>query len=241
MRVSIDKPTPPIRAVLFDVDGTLYHARPMRIRMALSLLLLPLRGPLRAMRVLRHLRGYRRALEQVREYPPSADNVAELHLARAAELAGDTPERVQATVADWFMQRPLPHLAGCRRAGILAFLEQLRDAGCQIGFFSDYPVEDKLEAMAMREFASVCLSAGDPTVNAFKPRPRGFERACEIWNLPPEEVLYVGDRPEVDAAGATAAGMRCVIVGSKGQQPSPESFVAVADFDELSKRFRDGL
>lgn len=231
--VSTTKPTPPIRAVLFDVDGTLYHARPMRLRMAASLLLLPLRGPRRALRVMKHLRGYRDALEEVRDWPASEVNVATAHLNRAAELAGDDPERVRATVEDWFMKRPLPHLKNCRRTGLVELLEQLRDDSCQIGFFSDYPVEDKLDALGIREFASVCLSAGDPSVNAFKPRPQGFARACESWNLLPAEVLYVGDRPEVDAAGSTAAGMRCVIIGNRGRAESPETFVPVADFAEL--------
>jgi len=239
--VSTDQSSPPIRAVLFDVDGTLYHARPMRIRMAASLLMLPLRGPFRAMRVMRHLRGYRHALEEIRDYPPSDDNVADVHLKRAAELAGDEPERVWATVQDWFMKRPLPHLKRCRRDGLLPFLEQLREDGCKIGFFSDYPVEAKLDAMEIREFASVCLSASDPEVNALKPRPRGLERACEMWGLSPAEVLYVGDRPEVDAAGATAAGMRCVIIGSKGREASPETFVPVADFNELGELLKKGL
>ena len=231
--MSPTKPSSPIRAVLFDVDGTLYHARPMRLRMAAALLLLPLRGPFRALRVMRRLRSYRHALEEVRDWPSSDVNVATSHLNRAAELAGEDPEQVLATVEDWFMKRPLPHLKGCLRAGMVDLLKQLRDDHCQIGFFSDYPVEAKLDAMGIREFASVCLSAGDPAVNAFKPRPRGFARACELWNLPPEEVLYVGDRPEVDAAGSTATGMRCVIIGSRGRTESPESFDPVADFAEL--------
>jgi FMN phosphatase YigB (HAD superfamily) len=231
--VSLPESLPPIRAVLFDVDGTLYHARWMRLRMAASLLLLPLRGPRRALAVIRHLRSYRRALEEVRDWPPSDENVAVAHLMRAAQLAGDEPDRVRATVEDWFMKRPLPYLRRCRRAGLLELLEQLRRAGCQIGFFSDYPVEDKLDALGVREFASVCLSAGDPEVNAFKPRPQGFQRACEVWGLAPAEVLYVGDRPEVDAAGAVAAGMRCVIIGSRGRADSPEAFQPADDFAEL--------
>ena len=231
--MSTTKSSPPVRAVLFDVDGTLYHARAMRLRMAASLLLLPLRGPRHALTVVRHLRSYRRALEEVRDCCEADRNVAIVHLTRAAELAGDEPDRVRRTVEDWFMKRPLPYLARCRRSGLVELLEQLRTAQCRIGFFSDYPVEDKLDAIGVRDFASVCLSAGDPDVNAYKPRPEGFERACELWGLTPAEVLYVGDRPEVDAAGSAAAGMRCVIVGSRGRADSSETFVAVKDFAEL--------
>ncbi len=31
--------------------------------------------------------------------------------------------------------------------------------------------------------------------------------------MAPGDVLFVGDRPDVDAAGASAAGMPCVIIG----------------------------
>ena len=59
---------------------------------------------------------------------------------------------------------------------------------------------------------SVALCATDPEINAFKPYPKGFLHACTLWGLRPEEVLYVGDRPEVDAVGALNAGMPCVIL-----------------------------
>ena len=57
------------------------------------------------------------------------------------------------------------------------------------------------------------LCSTDKEINAFKPHPRGYLRACEEWGLQPQEVLYVGDRPEVDAKGAKAAGMPCMMVG----------------------------
>jgi len=46
-----------------------------------------------------------------------------------------------------------------------------------------------------------------------KPSPRGFLRAAERWQIDPSEILVVGDRAEVDAQGAVAAGMPCVIIG----------------------------
>ena len=46
-----------IRAVLMDLDGTLYHQRPLRWRMLLELGLAPLTsGPRKTTRTLRHLR-----------------------------------------------------------------------------------------------------------------------------------------------------------------------------------------
>jgi FMN phosphatase YigB (HAD superfamily) len=41
---------------------------------------------------------------------------------------------------------------------------------------------------------SLALCATSPEINAFKPHPKGFLHACALWGLPPEEVLYIGDR-----------------------------------------------
>jgi FMN phosphatase YigB (HAD superfamily) len=62
---------------------------------------------------------------------------------------------------------------------------------------------------------SLALCATDPDINAFKPHPKGFLHACRHWGVPPEEVLYIGDRPEVDAVGAATASMPCAILTVK--------------------------
>src|SRR4029453_19480281 len=66
-----------IRAVLFDLDGTLYHQRPMRAFMALESLTMPLAGLSRASRRWHALLEYRRALELFRHEPPNDPLIAE--------------------------------------------------------------------------------------------------------------------------------------------------------------------
>jgi len=46
-----------------------------------------------------------------------------------------------------------------------------------------------------------------------KPDPRVFRLAIASWGLLPEAVLFVGDDPVADIAGATAVGMRTLRVG----------------------------
>lgn len=232
--MSADPSLARIRGVLFDVDGTLYHARPLQIRMALALLALPLSGFSRARRTWRHIKSYRRALEEVRYAPKNGVDAATQHLRRAAELAGDDIEALQSTVDEWLARRPLPHLLGCRRAGLVEFLDELRRREIQIGFFSDYPVAAKLEALQIDGYGSVCVSASDPGINAYKPLPDGFQRASELFDLPAAEILYVGDRPEVDAVGAANAGMRCAILGSASAPPGSD-FIAVPGFADLMR------
>jgi putative hydrolase of the HAD superfamily len=46
-----------------------------------------------------------------------------------------------------------------------------------------------------------------------KPDARAFELAIADWRIPAESVLFVGDDPVSDVAGAEAAGMRTLRVG----------------------------
>ncbi|MEE4378626.1 MAG: HAD-IA family hydrolase [Candidatus Competibacteraceae bacterium] len=49
-------------------------------------------------------------------------------------------------------------------------------------------------------------------VGAAKPDPAMFEAACRHLNLPPEQILHVGDDPHHDVLGAAQVGLRTVWV-----------------------------
>jgi len=211
-----------IKAVLMDLDGTLYHQRPLRWRMLLELGLSPLSaGPRRTAQTFRHLRTFRHVREELRDLGCPEEPLEELQYSKTAERLGDDSQAVRATVLEWMHRRPLRHLPPCLRADLPAFLDAQAERGLELGVFSDYPAPEKLEALGIAERFSLKLCATDSEINAFKPHPRGFERACELWDLQPEQVLYVGDRDEVDGAGARAAGMPVVVLGSdSGAYPS---------------------
>jgi putative hydrolase of the HAD superfamily len=63
-----------------------------------------------------------------------------------------------------------------------------------------------------------------------KPDPRIFEHACTLACVKPAEAVFVGDRLDVDIAGAKAAGMRAVWFnhwgGSlDGATPGPDAVI----------------
>jgi len=204
---------PPLNAVLFDLDGTLYHQAPVRRRMALELVRLLLRAPRRGYRTVRGLRLFRRVREELRSMGRATESLDELQYRIAAERAGLDPRRLRRDVEEWMIRRPLPFLAASAREDLGRSLSRLKATGVRIGVYSDFPVADKLNALGCRSAFSLEICSTDPDVNAFKPHPRGFLRACERWELPPERVLFVGDRADVDAGGARAAGMPCALVG----------------------------
>jgi HAD superfamily hydrolase (TIGR01549 family) len=211
---SVTSPVDPrrrIRAVLFDLDGTLYQQTPMRMLMAVELMTIVFRRPLRAGQTWRTLAAYRKTQERLR--CQSMTGVARMQLHVAAERAGLTAEQVEAIVNEWMFERPLKYLRWCRASGLFDLLAFLDRRGLNLGVLSDYPAETKLQALGLAGRFSVVLSSSDPDVGAFKPNPRGFLLASERWHVDPSEVLVVGDRVEVDARGAAAAGMPCVIIG----------------------------
>jgi FMN phosphatase YigB (HAD superfamily) len=218
-----------IRAVLFDLDGTLYRQAPLRALMALELATMPLSGPLSAPRRWRALMAFRDAQERLRGRSGALGPGAQA--AVAAEAVGLPVAEVEDLVDEWIMRRPLKYLPFCREPGLEKLLDALDRAGRPAGVLSDYPAQAKLEAMGVGGRFSPVLSATDPEIAAFKPSPRGYLRACEVWSLEPSEVLFVGDRAEVDAAGARAAGMRCVILGTEAAASGADYVV----FDSLGK------
>lgn len=200
-------------AVVFDLDGTLYRQPPLRRRMLGELARAPFRlGPREALSVVRALRAFRSAREELRELGRPEESLEELQYRIPARRLRVEPERVRAIVEEWMFRRPLPHLAPCRRPGLVELLDELRGRGVELGVFSDYAPDEKLAALGVREYFAVRLCAVDAEINAFKPHPRGFRFACERLALEPVQVLYVGDRADVDSAGAAAAGMECVLV-----------------------------
>jgi FMN phosphatase YigB (HAD superfamily) len=237
----------PVRAVLLDVDGTLYHQNALRAFMALELLALrfvqwsyPSTVDLWMI-----LRAFRRAREELRELGAPAEALDELQYVNTAQRIDVDPATVAAAVSEWIFSRPLKYLWLCRRRSLLRFCEFLINQNIAVGVFSDYPGDQKLRALKLSGFNIwPVLCATDPQVNAFKPHPKGFLRACGLWTLAPDEVLYVGDRYEIDAVGAAAAGMPCAIIFNKWRNKAHLKYgncFAISSFLELQDVLIDNI
>src|SRR6187549_2787301 len=137
-----------IRAVLFDLDGTLYHQSRLRALMMVELMALPLAGPFQAPRRWRALAAYREAMEDLRVAAPNG-SVPAAQVKAAAVKAGLPIGDVERLVDDWMMKRPLKYLMRCRVAGIAELLDALAARGVSAGVLSDYPADAKLEALGL--------------------------------------------------------------------------------------------
>jgi putative hydrolase of the HAD superfamily len=80
--------------------------------------------------------------------------------------------------------------------------------------------EAKLEALGVLDRIGPVLCAAE--IGVAKPRPEAFGAVCDRLGLPASTVLYVGDEHEVDIIGARAAGLRALLVDRGQAEPVEE-------------------
>ncbi|HET6194236.1 MAG TPA: HAD family hydrolase [Acetobacteraceae bacterium] len=194
-----------VRLVVFDVDGTLYRQRPLRLRMARDLALHALtRLDLGTIAVLRRFRRRREELGEAR-----AEGFAERLIAETAAASGRTPGEVRAIVARWIDRHPLPYLLACRYAGLPELFAGLRRHGKAIGVLSDYPAAAKLAALELA--ADHIVTADDPEIGVLKPHPKGLVTLIARAATTPAATLMIGDRAERDGLVAQQVGARVLL------------------------------
>jgi putative hydrolase of the HAD superfamily len=90
-------------------------------------------------------------------------------------------------------------------------LAVLRASGLKLGLITNGSVlmqSRKVECLALTTtFDTIVISAAE---GISKPDPRIFQRALERLHADPARSIFVGDHPEVDVAGARAAGMYAI-------------------------------
>jgi len=103
---------------------------------------------------------------------------------------------------------------------VVPVLSALRDAGARMAIVSNWDsgLPPLLERLGLaRWFDAIVVSHLE---GMEKPRPELFLRAVSRLNGTPSDALHVGDVPELDEAGATAAGIACVLVDRKSRLPA---------------------
>jgi putative hydrolase of the HAD superfamily len=226
-----------VKAIVFDVDGTLYRQAPLRRAMLWRLLLACAKSPLRGLRTLRVLGAYRRAQEELRERGEKGD-LAEAQLRLACERTGSARDFAAACVARWMEEEPLPLVSRFEQPGIRQFVASCKARGLRLGVLSDYPAEAKLRALGLGDAFDAVVCTRGSEVGVFKPHPRGLQVTREKLGTVAAETLYVGDRPEVDAAAARAAGMPCAIVGQGPRAGARAGWLEIGEFSQLDEVLR---
>lgn len=83
---------------------------------------------------------------------------------------------------------------------------------------SEYQQLKLRDAGILERFSLVVVS---DQVGAAKPQPEIFMTACRLAGVAPEQSVYVGDHPDIDARSSRAAGMRGFWLNRNGCEAAP--------------------
>ncbi|NJQ05666.1 HAD family hydrolase [Streptomyces lonarensis] len=225
----------PIRAVLWDIDDTLFDYS----------------GAERA-GVLRHLAAEGAVLtrsdaaDAVRRW----NEVMRLHYGRFVRgeltFGEQRRERVRGFLgelladheADAWFARYREHFEAEWRvfSDVLPALDAVEAAGMRQGLLSNSAAatqDHKLRRLGIRDRFEVLVCSDD--LGCAKPDAAAFHAACMAMNLEPDEVAYVGDRWDTDAAAAAEAGLVGIWLDRSGASPEPGAATAsrIAGLAEL--------
>ena len=227
-----------LKAIVTDVDGTLYRQGRVRFYVAAQMLRFAISHPLMAWKTARALAAYRHAQEELRATDQPGG--AWMQAAEAARHTGYEEAFIGQCVDRWMSAVPLPALEKARRPGLIPFLDWARAEGLRLAVVSDYEAGGKLRALRIDRYFSAVVCAQDPGVGVFKPSPLGLQVALVQLAVEPAEALYVGDRLQVDAMAAVAAGMTAAVISTKAIK-CPAGVVAVAGFHQLQNLLQNRI
>ncbi len=184
----------PIRAVIFDLDGTLLNT------------LDDLAG---AVNYALALHGYPvRTIDEVRRFV--GNGIANLiHRALPEGVDADTEATVLADFRTYYAAHDLD--ATAPYAGVGEMLAALHEAGIPMALVSN-KIESAVEELRGHFFAdTITFAVGDHPSRPRKPAPDGTYAALARLGVSADEAIFVGDS-EVDVDTARNAGMRLLAV-----------------------------
>lgn len=185
-----------IKAVIFDLDGTLYDKSHLHTRIILNQLLR------KKLFLLKRERDVRSMLKG--QYFGSEEAFYEIFFKHIGK----------GNARKWYFDCYLPQMAKVLRKHyrlapwVKEYIMSLREKGVKIVVFSDYGfVKEKLDAIGFdTQWADYLFDA--PSLGGLKPCREAFMNVCEKIGIEPQYCLMIGDRDDTDGDGARSVGMQ---------------------------------
>jgi putative hydrolase of the HAD superfamily len=215
-------------AVAFDLDGTLYPTH--RLYAIAWTRMLPLARALAAFSAAR-MRMRALGSDPAHRRAPPADGVAfrALQADLVARRLGMGTADAAAMIERDFYRGPEELFSRVRPfSGLVPALDALAASGLRVALLSDLPPLRKLELLGLAGRFEPALCSEDS--GFLKPAVEPFAMLASRMGLQPGRILYVGNNPWIDVAGAKAAGMPSAIVT---RRRVAEADLAFSDWREL--------
>ena len=113
-------------------------------------------------------------------------------------------------------------------------LSSLRTSGLKLGLITNGSIRmqsRKLQCLSLAPMFDTILISDAEGIS--KPDPQIFHRALERLNTNPARSVFVGDHPEVDVAGARAAGMQAIWRRDPNRSPMIEADGVIDELSDL--------
>lgn len=125
-----------------------------------------------------------------------------------------------------------------------ALLASLKYRGYRAGLVSNsiFPApywEPLIHQLGLAGYFDVVVSSAD--VGLAKPNVAPFRRALAGLGLEAHEVLFVGDTPATDIAGARAAGMRAILIDRRARRREAAGYLVIEHLGALADILGEGL
>lgn len=190
-----------IKAVAFDIDGTLYPSFSLYIR------LIPY--------IIRHFKFYlhynhvRKIMHRTAPLPDFYEYQGRL----MAEELGCSSLRARAMIKLIAYDGLKPYFEKIKPFKYVEeTFKSLHEKGYKIALLSDFPPDQKGEIWGLIPYCDLIL--GSEGIGALKPSKYPFGVMAMALDLEPEQILYVGNSVHFDVRGANNAGMKSAIITS---------------------------
>jgi len=217
-----------VRAILFDLDGTLRENRPSANHVLLDhAVQLGLQDEWdKRARAIRWAHYYWASspelLEDVQNYPDRGENFWMNYARRQLQAFDCTPECALDLAQDIYSHMSQEYNPeDWIPPEVPETLECLKLSGYPLGVLSNRtdPYHEYLNEVGLGDYFDFSLAAGE--VDLWKPDPRVFQHALDKFGSAPEETLYIGDNYYADVVGAREAGLVPVLLDPEGVFADP--------------------
>ena len=220
-------------AIAFDIDGTLYQAWKLNIRLIPFCVFNP-----RFMLAFRKTRKFFHTQEIKQDYFYEQAKMMTKLLVKSFEKADPKTKeklitKMQDKIDNLLYKRWIKIYSKVKLyKGVVEVLKKCKEQNIPVGILSDFLPGDKLKNWKIDTY--VTASLGTEETGTLKPSKLPFLALARELKVEPNRLLYVGNNYKLDCIGGKNAGLKtALIVKSKGNYP--EADFTFKKYSELYK------
>jgi len=195
------------KAIIIDMDGTLYFQYPVRFIMFFYLLAYYFVRPHRLKELLL-LYHYRKISNSglFSEYHGFEYRQFD-YLAKKFKMNISNAKNI---VNYWIQDKGVNFIKFFRDKSLILAIKKFEDNGGTVIVYSDYPLIKKMRVLQLQ--AHYQFYSGDNITEMMKPSKENMEKILSATNFKPDEVLFVGDHNIKDRKSAESVGMKFILL-----------------------------